>query len=404
MNQTTKTRVTKSSVSVRGKKYVRYVVSWRDTTGERKRKTFSKLADARRDAEQRDKDEEKRKQVDRIIRNKIGDDASRLSPATLRDAVDALTILKGHATLKDAAAYFMKYAKPDGGTLTLAAGHERFIAKCKAEGLRPATIKSYDDQIKRLCRDLGKGKMLHEITLGVFEGWLGKAAKSQGTRKSYIRHLGAFFQYAVDRKHMVENPARKLRAKMDAKPVTYLSAKDAAKLLTTASIHDPELVPYIALGLFAGLRPSEIHGERTGHAPLDWRCIHIADSEPYIDITPEQDKNREGRHVDMTANLLKWLAPHKQDAGPIVYTRNRFETIVTKSGVTYGKDIMRHSFGTWHWAMHRHEGETAIQLGDTIKTVKKHYVNPRVKQSDAVKYWAVEPVTESNVIEMSKAG
>jgi hypothetical protein len=65
---------------------------------------------------------------------------------------------------------------------------------------------------------------------------------------------------------------------------------------------------------------------------------------------------------------------------------------------------MRHSFGTWHWAMHRHEGETAIQLGDTIKTVKTHYVNTRVRERDASAYWDIAPKTEANIVHMAKVG
>jgi len=41
--------------------------------------------------------------------------------------------------------------------------------------------------------------------------------------------------------------------------------------------------------------------------------------------------------------------------------------------------------------MHRNEGETAIQMGDTIKTVKNHYVNPRAEQAEAEKFWRITP-------------
>ena len=41
-------------------------------------------------------------------------------------------------------------------------------------------------------------------------------------------------------------------------------------------------------------------------------------------------------------------------------------------------------------------------LGDTIKTVKRHYVNPMVDVEDAVTFWTIEPPQESNVIQLEK--
>ena len=43
-------------------------------------------------------------------------------------------------------------------------------------------------------------------------------------------------------------------------------------------------------------------------------------------------------------------------------------------------------------------------LGDTIKTVKRHYVNPMVDAADAVTFWTIVPERKGNVIEMQKAG
>jgi hypothetical protein len=58
-----------------------------------------------------------------------------------------------------------------------------------------------------------------------------------------------------------------------------------------------------------------------------------------------------------------------------------------------------------HWAMHRNEGETAIQMGDTIKTVKTHYVNPRAEQTEAEKFWRISRAGKGNIILLgAKAG
>ncbi len=359
---TQQAKSTETAVTVRGKRYPRFVVTWYDEQKKRQRKTFATKAEAEAEKKRVDHDLDIRAEREKIIRTRIGEDGTKLTADVLRDAVDAIATLKGHGKLTDAATYFMKYAKPDGGEKTIGECQALFLARCESEGLRPATVRSYRQQIERLVRDIGKATKMHAITLHVFEEWLSKAAKTQGTRKSYIRHLGAFFNYAIARGFMVDNPTAHLSAKGDKNIVRYWSPEESARVLSAATSTAPELVPYIAIGLFAGLRPSEMHGEQTEHPPLDWQDIHLNGDRPHIDVKPEQDKNRRGRRVDIAANLLKWLAPHVQDAGPIAYSRGRFEAVITAAGVRYSKDVMRHSFGTWHHAQHRHKGETAVQL------------------------------------------
>ena len=101
MKQTTTTRITKSFSTVRGKRYRRYVVSWHDEYGDRKRKTFSSLAKARREGEKLDHDREQKESLATVVRNKIGEDAESLPASRLRDAVDAMRILEGYATLAE---------------------------------------------------------------------------------------------------------------------------------------------------------------------------------------------------------------------------------------------------------------------------------------------------------------
>ena len=70
-----------------------------------------------------------------------------------------------------------------------------------------------------------------------------------------------------------------------------------------------------------------------------------------------------------------------------------------KAETSLTKDIFRHTFGTQHWALHEDEGKTAIQLGDTIATVKRHYVNTNAEKEDAEKFWAILPESESFIAE-----
>ncbi|MEI7438013.1 MAG: hypothetical protein WCL16_14515 [bacterium] len=64
------------------------------------------------------------------------------------------------------------------------------------------------------------------------------------------------FKFAVAKKWIQVSPVEDLAADTEEHdvPVT-LSPTEAAKLLLTAVEKYPELIPYIDIGLFAGLRP-----------------------------------------------------------------------------------------------------------------------------------------------------
>jgi integrase len=157
--------------------------------------------------------------------------------------------------------------------------------------------------------------------------------------------------------------------------------KDAAKIVKARE----QLVPYIALGLFAGLRPeSELQ-------KLDWSAIQFEADYPYI-----RAKGKTGeRDVTMSANLIEWLAPYRRVSGKIGYSKKRLAAVVAAAGLTWSPDVMRHSFGSYHLAHHRNITETAHQMGNSTKMVKDHYENVRTAK-EATEYFATVP--ENKVI------
>jgi len=379
------------TVKVKGKQYTRYVVDHGIIDGKRVRKTFKSMEDAEASLEKTE-----------ILEKRIGRMAGKLSDADLRDAAAAVDVLKRTVSLEAAARFYIEHNHPDGGMVTTSEAIESFLQSRKEKNLRAVTIGDYRAKLTPFARDMN-GKPLCHITVAIVEDWLRKGKYTPGTRAAYLRALGAFFQWAKKRKHMSENPARAIdKPREDRKAVTYLPVKDAEKLLRVASESHPAIVPYLAIGMFAGLRPSEIHGHKTEHGPLDWRKIDLA--RKIITVDAKQTKTRDGRQVEMSDNLIKWLTPYRRDHGPIHYTRSALANAVKEAAIDFPKDVLRHTCGTYAYATKKHEGEVAIMLGDTIKTVKRHYVNPMVDAADAVTFWTIVPERKGNVIEMQKAG
>lgn len=404
VQETPEPKIHERDCMVKGHRYVRYDVDFGQVNTKRTRQSFKTLAQAERAirnwGKKKDVDSERQKSLSK----RIGQFATKLTNDDLMDAAQGLAILKRAVRLSDAAAFYMRHNHSAHGKKTVAEAMPEFIMSRKERGCRALTVRAYSDRLTFFCRDHGTKPIAH-ITVAVLEEWLRSKKFTMVTRRSVMRHLGAFFQWAVKRRFMAENPVMIMEVpRLDKKPITYLTPKEVEQLLRATVKKDPELIPYVAIGLFAGLRPVEMHGEKTDHGPLDWKHIDLKRGK--ITVTPEQDKNRRGRLVDVSPALLAWLFPCQKAAGPVIYTRARFEAVVQKSAINYRKDIMRHTFGTFHYAMHHHEGDTAVQLGDTIATVKGHYVNPLVDKEDAEQFWSIRPEaeTESNVLQFVNAG
>jgi integrase len=383
-------KITERTLTVKGHEYVRYTVDFGTVDGRRNRRTFKSEADAQTAIAK-----------EAVLSKRIGRQARKLGDDELLDAAKALDVLQHLVTLETCAVFWMEHNRPDGGKRTVQEAVTEFLQSRRDKGCRPITVDGYGDKLGLFGREMN-GRNLAHTTVAVLETWLKARGFSPESRTSYLRTLRAFFGWAMKRRYIGENPAQAIdMPKVDRKRVTYLGVEDCERLLRTTETERPELVPYVALAMFAGLRPSEIHGEKTGHAPLDWRCIHF--DKALLDIEPGQTKTRDGRHVPMSPNLAQWLLPRRQEHGPVFYNRSAFLGVLEKSGVPYSKDILRHTCGTYLYARTRHEGETAIQLGDTIKTVKKHYINPRVEQADAARFWAIVPRVEGNVVKFATA-
>src|SRR5207248_4608051 len=89
----------------------------------------------------------------------------------------------------------------------------------------------------------------------------------------------------------------------------------------------PDVLPYIAIGLFAGLRRAEI--ER-----LDWSEVDFESG--LIEVTARNAKTARRRHVTIQPNLREWLLPlrkHRGNVTPEATFRQAFNQARTAAGI-----------------------------------------------------------------------
>jgi integrase len=190
----------------------------------------------------------------------------------------------------------------------------------------------------------------------------------------------------------MDNPAEKTaKAKERGGDIGILTVTQAARLLESAT---REVLPYIAIGLFAGLRRAEI--ER-----LDWTDIDFESG--LIEVTAEKAKAARRRLVTMQPNLREWLLPVRKYKGGIISEnfRKQFEQVRAAAGITeWPENALRHSFASYHLARFKNAAETALQLGHHDSRVTFAHYREIVKPNEAERYWKIRPTAVTNVVPM----
>lgn len=332
----------------------------------------------------------------RIDRKRIGNDALKLSDIHKKDAVSALALLDGRTTLTMAAEFYARHTGPGGGKKKLTELLDSFIQEKRNDNLREASIADASLKAGRFV-DAFPNALAYDLTREDIDGWLQSMDFTPATRKSYLRTLRNLFNFAVRNDYRVDDPTKGIRMpKLDKVNIRVLRVDELHKLLATAKEYELDtkrsMVPYIALCALAGLRPEETQR-------CQWSDVHLR--QKYVGITSQGSKTRVDRDVDMQDNLIAWLAPYQQQSGTIYFQRGQFDKIRRKAGLfgkdSWQKDVMRHSFASYHYREFRNMNDTCAQMGDNETTVRRHYIS-RVSKEQAKAFWKIRP-TGSKIIQ-----
>lgn len=214
--------------------------------------------------------------------------------------------------------------------------------------------------------------------------------------------LSGFFNFCRGMEWLEVNPCTAIRVREQKRgEVSVLTVEQATKLLQAAkaSRYADEMVPYIGLGLFAGLRPDEAR-------QIDWAQIHF-DTET-VEVLGRTSKTRQSRFVKMESALVAWLTPHRKSAGALTDKnfRRKWDEVRNAAGFKgrankknpgtenledWSPDVMRHTYASYWLALHNDRPHLAELMGNSVDVIRKHYRRP-ILPREADKYWLKKPV------------
>ena len=120
--------------------------------------------------------------------------------------------------------------------------------------------------------------------------------------------------------------------------------------------------------------------------------------QPFIEVAARKAKTRQRRIVSVSDNLAWWLKPVTRIAGPIFpdLYRERHERLQALAKLTpWPRNVLRHSFGSYHLAFHKNEALTAAEMGNSPAVIFQHY-RALVTPEAAERFWKLLPETESD--------
>jgi integrase len=305
-----------------------------------------------------------------------------LPPSLQEQAADALDALKPYGvTLREVVQDWLARHQAAQASIPFEAAMDAFLESDKRSDSYTRSIRQTRNRLASL-----HGKLLNEIT----PTDLARAmdAMPASVKNFTIRILGGLFNFGMKRGHCAENPTKKLdMSKREAVEVEVYSPAECAAILHAAEQTAPELVPFLAVSFFTGIRRSEA-------LRLDWSAIDL--HENFVKLPAAITKTKQGRHIELSENARAWLTPYAKESGALLpctpnVLRTREREMRAAHKVKPIKHGPRHAFASYWLAKHGDINQLCRFTGhDDPSTLFRHYAKAATKR-DAELFWAIMP-------------
>jgi len=335
---------------------------------------------------------------------RLGERATAIPGSLHEDAIRAAEVLIPFAgvSLTDAALFYAKTEAQRKKSKTASAVAAELIANRKANHASTVHLKDLEGRLKKFCQTFGE-HLVSDITTAALEKWTASLRKKYSPQSisNFDRTARLFFSYATPRGYCEENPTTAID-KPKIPKIEEVGVFSPAEIEAILKGAEKEVLPWLAVGAFAGLRSAEIDR-------LDWNDVKF--DRALVEVPASKSKTAKRRLVPITPALAAWLAPYSEKKGAIrpadFHNRRRrayrsagfgkpgTETEVEKAqGIKLRPapdNVLRHSFASYRLADTNDAAKTAIELGHTTTHLLWGTYRELVTPEAAEAYWKVRP-------------
>jgi integrase len=224
------------------------------------------------------------------------------------------------------------------------------------------------------------------VTPAHIDRWFASRSEAPTTRASNLGRLSALFSFARRRGYCTANPCDNVeRVRIERAPPKILSVDESLRLLETCRRLTPAILPAVALGLLAGVRPHEV--ER-----MTWSDIDL--DERRATVSAAASKVRRRRIVPLAPNCVAWLwlcaRTTERLLPPPTTARRLRRTLAASAGMVWHQDILRHTAATYLLARERDAARVALWLGNSPGILLTHYAD-LVGCGNVDAFWSLAP-------------
>jgi integrase len=314
----------------------------------------------------------------------------------------AIRNLPEDATLKDAVDFYRRRHVALEERTVQQVTDEMLAAKRSAK-LSDVHIEDLECRLNRFAGDFQMN--IGDVSGRMIQAWLDAMQGSGRTKHNYLRHIAALIRFAIKRKYLPKDALDEIDAvetpKQDAVEVEIFKPDEMSEILTAAR---PEMIPWLAIAGFAGLRSAEI-------TRLEWSEVNL--KERHIEIKASKAKTAARRLVPITDNLAQWLVPHAKESGCVVNFEswwNQIPKVVEAvnarrepnglpQNFKWRHNALRHSFCSYRLAAIKNAAQVALEAGNSPQMIFRHY-RQVVTEAEAAKWFGIAPDMPVNVVSL----
>jgi integrase len=325
----------------------------------------------------------------------------------VREYVAAHRILEGKASIEEAVRkYTHDRQKADLTPIKFDDVATEFMARCERNNLSEAYKTATKKFLRRVSPSLGQS-LIQDITSREID----KVVESlvDGGPRAFNNLLGAVagvFSYARKQGYLprTEKTEAEIVERKSSKRIEKIGVYSPEEIHTILGNIGEELVPFIALGAFAGIRTEEIFR-------MNWEMIDL--KKGFILLDRKFTKTHRRRIIPINQALRSWIAPLHKKTGAIYNFRSSHELgnalraawPRNKDGemlVERRRNALRHSYGTYRFAELQDEQKVSSEMGNSPNELREHYAELATPE-DASAWFSIHRDTPANIIAIKTA-
>jgi len=302
----------------------------------------------------------------------------------LSDAVRAYEVPGGAPTLEEAQRYWADHHPAGATPKTCPEILVEMLAKRKKTGSSKNTLDDWRSRLGRFTEDFPVPIL--SLTAKDLDNWLDKLDCSRRTRNNYRGNLVDFYRFARQAGYCPKTwtPLDDVeRAKEEPIHIEVFTPADFVRIITRRESLElkmaargrryKSLVPYLAIGAFAGCRHEEMCAP--GRPVLDWRQVDLVRKRIQV-LQEVARKIGRDRIVPMSDNLVAWLTPYARKSGPIcelANANNAFQRAAKDAKLKWKRNGLRRSFISYRLALVKDMAQVALEAGTSEERILKNY-------------------------------